>query len=116
MGVERRVEHLGRVGAVLGERTRDAIRAVSDAGHEVVIATGRSIVATLPVLRALDLSHGFAVCSNGAVTVRLDPTAPDGYLVEETVTFDPRQALTLVMEHAPRALLEDDREPARKAA
>ena len=95
------VTHAGE----LGERTRDAIRAVSDAGHEVVISTGRSIVATLPVLRALDLSHGFAVCSNGAVTVRLDPTAPDGYLVEETVTFDPRQALTLVMEHAPHILV-----------
>ena len=42
---------------------------------------------------------------DGAVTVRLDPTAPDGYLVEETVTFDPRQALTLVMEHAPHILV-----------
>ena len=95
------VTHAGE----LGERTRDAIRAVSDAGHEVVISTGRSIVATLPILRALDLSHGFAVCSNGAVTVRLDPTAPDGYLVEETVTFDPREALTLVMQHAPHILV-----------
>ena len=95
------VTHAGE----LGERTHDAIRAVSDAGHEVVISTGRSIVATLPILRALDLSHGFAVCSNGAVTVRLDPTAPDGYLVEETVTFDPREALTLVMQHAPHILV-----------
>ena len=59
----------------------------------------------MPILRALDLSHGFAVCSNGAVTIRLDPTAPDGYTIDETVTFDPRQALTLVMEHAPHILV-----------
>ena len=81
------------------------IRAVADAGHEIVISTGRSVVATLPILRLLDLQHGFAVCSNGAVTIRLDPTAPDGYTIDETVTFDPRQALTLVMEHAPHILV-----------
>ena len=95
------VTHAGE----LGERTRDAIRAVSDAGHEVVISTGRSIVATLPVLRALDLSHGFAVCSNGAVTLELDPAEPQGYRIADTVTFDPREALTLVMRHAPHILV-----------
>ncbi len=85
--------------------TRDAIRAVADAGHQIVISTGRSVVATTPVLEMLDLSHGWAVTSNGAVTLELDPAEPQGYRIEETVTFDPREALTLVMEHAPHILV-----------
>ena len=89
----------------LGEATGEAIRAVADAGHHVVIATGRSVVATVPVLEMLGLSHGWAVCSNGSVTLALDPTEPEGYRIEDTVTFDPRAALTLVMEHAPHILV-----------
>ncbi len=85
--------------------TRDAVRAVVEAGHEVVIATGRSVVATTPVLEALDLAHGWAVCSNGAVTVALDPSEPGGYRVVETVTFDPRPAMELIKEHAPDILV-----------
>lgn len=85
--------------------TRDAIRAVAAAGHHIVISTGRSVVATTPVLEMLDLSHGWAVCSNGAVTLELDPAEPHGYRIDETVTFYPREALTLVMEHAPDILV-----------
>lgn len=89
----------------LGEATRDAVRAVADAGHHVVIATGRSVVATIPVLEMLGLGHGWAVCSNGAVTLALDPGEPAGYRVEDTVTFDPRPALTLIKDHAPHVLV-----------
>ena len=85
--------------------TREAVRAVADAGHHVVISTGRSAVATVPVLKMLDLTHGWAVCSNGAVTLELTPDETDGYRVAETVTFDPREALTLVMDHAPHILV-----------
>ena len=85
--------------------TRDAIRAVADAGHHIVISTGRSVVATTPVLELLGLSHGWAVCSNGAVTLELDPAEPQGYRIADTVTFDPREALTLVMRHAPHILV-----------
>lgn len=84
--------------------TRDAVRAVADAGHHVVISTGRSVVATTPVLEMLGLTHGWAVCSNGAVTVRLDPSESKGYAIEETVTFDPKPAMTLIREHAPHIL------------
>lgn len=84
--------------------TREAVRAVVNGGHHVVIATGRSVVATLPVLQMLDLDHGWAVCSNGAVTIALDSSQPDGYRVEETVTFDPKPAMTLIREHAPHIL------------
>lgn len=89
----------------LRRATRDAVRAVADAGHEVVIATGRSAVATTPILEMLDLTHGWAVCSNGAVTLALDPTEPQGYRTEDTVTFEPEPALSLVLEHAPHVLV-----------
>lgn len=92
--------HDGRMPAV----TREAVRAVADAGHHVVVATGRSVVATLPILQMLDLTHGWAVCSNGAVTIALDSCEPDGYRVEETVTFDPKPAMNLIREYAPHIL------------
>lgn len=89
----------------LRRRTRDAVRAVADAGHHVVISTGRSVVATTPVFEMLDLTHGWAVCSNGAVTVGLDPSESRGYRIEDTVTFDPRPAMNLVRNHAPEAFV-----------
>ncbi|MEI2731917.1 MAG: HAD family hydrolase [Dermatophilaceae bacterium] len=82
-----------------------AVRAVADAGHEVVIATGRSIVATTPITTRLGLTRGYAVCSNGAVTLRLDPGRPGGYEVLDAVTFDPRPALTLLRAELPSALV-----------
>ncbi len=89
---------------LLRRATRDVVRAVADAGHHVVISTGRSVVATTPVLDMLELTHGWAVCSNGAVTIRLDPDEPGGYALEETVTFDPKPAVSLIRDHAPHIL------------
>jgi len=88
----------------LTERVRTAVRAVVDSGRHVVIATGRSLVATLPVLDQLSLLTGYAVTSNGAVTVRLDPSLPAGYEIVEVVTFDPAPALRLLREHLPQAV------------
>lgn len=87
----------------LSDRVRDAVRAVVDAGHEVVVATGRSLVATLPVLDRLGLTSGYAVVSNGSVTVRLDPDAERGYEVVDVVTFDPTPALELLRSELPAA-------------
>ena len=87
----------------LSERVRAAVGAVAEAGHEVVIATGRSLIATLPVLDRLGLTTGYAVVSNGSVTVRLDPALDEGYEVVDVVTFDPAPALRLLREHLPAA-------------
>ncbi len=73
-----------------------AVRAVADAGHHVTIATGRTIMGTLPILAALGIERGFAVCCNGALTLRLDPDLADGYEVIDEVTFDPGPALDLL--------------------
>ncbi|MBK7722079.1 MAG: HAD family hydrolase [Austwickia sp.] len=77
----------------LTTRTREAVAATAAAGHHVVIATGRSVLGALPVLADLGLQRGYAVCSNGAVTIALDPRIPDGYRVLRTETFDPGPVL-----------------------
>jgi hydroxymethylpyrimidine pyrophosphatase-like HAD family hydrolase len=89
----------------LSDSVRDTVRAVADAGHHVTIATGRAVIGTLPVLDRLGLTTGFAVCANGAVTIRLDPAHPDCYEILEAVTFDPRPALMVLREHFPSALV-----------
>ncbi|HYN17749.1 MAG TPA: HAD family hydrolase, partial [Actinomycetes bacterium] len=93
------VDHDGR----LTEPVRAAVAAVVEAGIHVVVATGRSLHGTLPVLEQLGLFEGWAVCSNGSVTLRLDPASPGGYRVVDEVTFDPSPALRLLREHLPVA-------------
>lgn len=92
-------------GGHLDARVHAAITACVSNGHHVVIATGRSVVATMPVLARLGVGHGYAVCSNGAVTLRIDPRRPKGYKILEKVTFDPRPALTLLRDELPEALV-----------
>jgi hydroxymethylpyrimidine pyrophosphatase-like HAD family hydrolase len=65
--------------------TLDLVRA---AGHKVVLATGRSLVGLLPIATRLGLTEGFAVCSNGAVTIRLDRGAASGYAIQDAQRFD----------------------------
>lgn len=81
--------------------TARAVRDVAAAGHHVVLSTGRSLVGTLPVTRALGLTTGTVVCSNGAVTARLDPDMPGGYEVTTAFTFAPGTAIALVRETLP---------------
>jgi hydroxymethylpyrimidine pyrophosphatase-like HAD family hydrolase len=88
----------------LSERVRSAVRAVAELGIHVVIATGRSLHETVPVLDRLGLLTGWAVCSNGSVTLRLDPLRSAGYEVADVVTFDPKAVLTLLRLHLPTAL------------
>jgi 5-amino-6-(5-phospho-D-ribitylamino)uracil phosphatase len=77
-----------------------AVRAVVEAEVPVVLATGRGWHATRPVFEALELPDGWAVCSNGAVTLRHRPTE-----VVRQITFDPRPVIERVVEHAPHALI-----------
>ncbi|MEE6286941.1 HAD family hydrolase [Georgenia sp. MJ173] len=83
---------------------RDAVAALRDTGAHVVLATGRSMSATLPILEALDLHHGWAVCSNGAVCLRLDPALDGGHEISDVVTFDPEPALRLLRAELPEGL------------
>ncbi|WP_278235599.1 HAD family hydrolase [Isoptericola sp. AK164] len=87
----------------LTDAVREAVGAVREAGHEVVLASGRSLLAMLPVASALGIETGWMVCSNGAVTVRLDPASSQGWATEDVVTFDPEPALRLLREQLPDA-------------
>jgi Cof subfamily protein (haloacid dehalogenase superfamily) len=69
---------------------------VRDAGHEVMIATGRAVSMTLPVVEQLGIAPEYLVCSNGAVTMRRDPDAPLGYTRAHVETFDPSGVLTAI--------------------
>ena len=95
------VDHSGN----LSSAVREAVGAVVQSGIHVVIATGRSIVATLPILEDLKITTGYAVCSNGAVTLALDPAEEKGYRIEEAVTFDPGPALELLRGSWPDAVV-----------
>lgn len=80
----------------LSDAVARAIRRASGRGHDIVVATGRALTSALPVIRDLGLTHGYAVCSNGAVTLALDPTQPAGHRVLQTITFDPEPVLRLL--------------------
>lgn len=101
------VDHEG----AMTEEVRDAARAVIEAGHDVIIATGRSLGATLPLIRLLGITRGYAVCSNGGVTLRIDAALPEGFEVVNRITFDPGPALSALRDRLPAAkyALEDDR-------
>ncbi|HEX2807823.1 MAG TPA: HAD family hydrolase [Kineosporiaceae bacterium] len=88
----------------LSDRVRGAVGAVAASGVHVVVATGRSLHATIPILDRLGLQHGWTVCSNGAVLLRLDPELELGYEIAHARTFDPTPVLELVREYLPTAL------------
>lgn len=93
------VDHDGK----MSRAVKDTARAVVAAGHHVVISTGRSMGATLPVIRQVHMESGFAVCSNGGITLRLDPQLENHYDVVDRVSFDPSSALEALADKLPAA-------------
>lgn len=81
-----------------------AVTELRATGSHVILATGRSVPATLPILQRLDITAGWAVCSNGGVVIRLDPALPEGWEMTDVVTFDPERVLRLLREELPEAL------------
>lgn len=84
---------------------RSALHAAKTAGMHVVIATGRSLEATEPVLDQLDDPHGWAICSNGAITAHLDQATPETATILEHLNFDPNPLIDLVSAHLPDAII-----------
>ncbi|WP_435738192.1 HAD family hydrolase [Cellulosimicrobium sp. PMB13] len=87
----------------MSDDVRDVVADLRAAGHHVVLASGRSLVAMTPVAEILGIDSGWLVASNGSVTARLDQGAAEGYVLEDVVTFDPGPALRLLREHLPNA-------------
>ncbi|HEY4097005.1 MAG TPA: HAD hydrolase family protein [Baekduia sp.] len=71
----------------------EQVRRLDAAGHEVMLATGRSAATTIPVLERLGVTPRFLVCSNGAITLHRDAGAPSGYRREWVESFDPTEVL-----------------------
>lgn len=87
----------------ISQEVSGAVADLRNSGRHVILATGRPLVATLPVARELGIDTGWVVCSNGSITARLDPELPEGFEVEHSVMFDPRPALHVLSEHMPGA-------------
>lgn len=87
----------------LSDRVVNEVGRVRDLGHEVVIATGRAAANAHPVVHQLGIRSGHAVTSNGAVTIRINPSSQLGYEVVDIVTFDPAPVLTKLIDSLPNA-------------
>lgn len=81
----------------------DQVARLTGLGHEVMLATGRSVAATLPVLDLLGITPAYVVCSNGAITLQRDTDAPLGYRREIVETFNPAAVLTQIRSHLAQA-------------
>lgn len=98
------VNHQGQ----MSQRVRDAARAVVAQGHEVVISTGRSLGAALPIMEELGIDHGYVVVSNGGVLAKVANGEAD---ILHREVFDPSVALKSLREQLPNAMyaLENER-------
>ena len=80
----------------LADVVREQVQLARELGHEVMLATGRSVAMTLPVLDRLAITPEYLVCSNGAITLKRDSTAPTGYARHFVETFNPSEVLTTI--------------------
>lgn len=98
------VNHQGQ----MSQRVRQSAREVVARGHEVVISTGRSLGAAIPVMRELGIDHGYMVASNGGVLAKVQGEQVE---VIHREVFDPSLALAALRQSLPTAkyALENER-------
>lgn len=77
-----------------------AVRQARDTGASIVVATGRTVHSTMPLIERLGLQEGYAVCSNGAVVV--DVATRD---LVEVETFDITDPVRYFADEIPDAVL-----------
>ncbi|MBB2975882.1 Cof subfamily protein (haloacid dehalogenase superfamily) [Microbacterium endophyticum] len=80
-----------------------AVGAAHDAGHEVMLATGRSWEGTQSILAMLQVLPEYVVCSNGAVIMKRLGGTIDTYERFHTESFDATPVLELLRAHLPEA-------------
>lgn len=85
--------------AGISEAVRAALGAAVAAGAQVVLCSGRTVFGVRPFLASLHLSTGWAICSNGAVTLN----ASTGEIVR-TVNFDPAEPARVLRKLIPDAV------------
>ncbi|AZS42888.1 Sugar phosphatase YidA [Microbacterium oleivorans] len=82
----------------------DAIADAQRAGHEVMLATGRSWESTRHIIEHLALTPEYVVCSNGAVILKRTGAGESPvYERFHTEQFDATEVLTLLRDHLPSA-------------
>ncbi len=81
----------------------EAVAHAQRAGHEVMIATGRSWEGTRGILRVLEIAPEYVVCSNGAVVLKCVDAGQLRYDREHVETFDPAEVLAQLRTHLPDA-------------
>src|SRR5690606_10268978 len=74
-----------------------AITRVVEAGHHVVFSSGRSLVGILPIARAVGLTQGWMIASNGAVAAQLTPDEPGGYAVTACQTLPGDEVIAMAL-------------------
>lgn len=87
-----------QVGKPISARVLASVRNAVDRGTHVILATGRSVFATMPVLTELGLPAGEIVCSNGAV--RMDTASGDVIVAHR---FDAKPLIDQLRELLPGA-------------
>jgi 5-amino-6-(5-phospho-D-ribitylamino)uracil phosphatase len=88
----------GRISPAVVEQ----IRRIAAGGDEITLATGRPVASVIGVLDRLGITPEYAVCCNGAITIRRDASADGNYSKDSVATYDPTEAL-----HTLRACLPD---------
>ncbi|BDV31989.1 HAD family hydrolase [Microbacterium terricola] len=81
----------------------DAVAHAHRAGHEVMLATGRSWEGTRGTVRVLNIAPEYVVCSNGAVIMKRVDADEVHYERFHVETFDASEVLTLLKQHLPDA-------------
>lgn len=80
-------------GGIIDPELAEAIRTLHESGHEVIVSTGRSVDATLPIVERLGIRPEWVVTANGAVTLKRAPFGTRGYRREYVEAFNPTDVL-----------------------
>jgi 5-amino-6-(5-phospho-D-ribitylamino)uracil phosphatase len=89
-----------REDGIITEPVIAAVQAVAAAGHDIMLATGRSAGMTVPLLDQLGIRPRFLVCANGAITLERvsdgEPADTGDYRRVFVESFDPTEVLQTV--------------------
>lgn len=89
---------LVRTGHPVTSAVRVAAATVQEAGHHIVLATGRSLVGALPIARELGLDDTWIISSNGAMTAHMSSSH---YQVVEQHNLDAEAVIRVAVAAAP---------------
>lgn len=87
-------------GGRIDDATVAAVHGAMAAGARIVLVTGRATFELAPVVEALGLRDGYAICSNGAVLAELSTGR-----VLSSHTFEPKESVGRILDEVPHALV-----------